>query len=173
MHALNVSLLPLSNMLHPAVCEALSSADVLASSSRSQQCRASTTFLLVLACRGVLSLHEAVACIRGAAESGLSPEATAAPMRTAGDAAVHFYLVSTLQVLSNMLATLHVSQMGQPAAPAASSSSAAPRTAEDVQATTNDRSCSRPVRWQHLLQLRASRKLTDALLDFREKWTWR
>jgi hypothetical protein len=198
-HALTMFQL-LGNMLHPAVCDALSlSADVSASSSsgssssgssssgssssgssssssssgssssgsssssRSQQCRASSVFLLVLACRGSLALHEAVATIRGAAESGLSPEATAAPVRTADYEAVHLHMVSTLQVLNNLLATLNVSQTRQPVAAAA---------AEDVQGATEDGSnSSQPVSWQHLLRLRDSRKLNAAFSAFGRKWT--
>jgi hypothetical protein len=118
-------------------------------------------FLLVLACRGALALHEAVACIRGAAESGLSLEAIAAPVGTADDAAVHFYIVSALQVLNTMIATMG---MSQPTAVAA--------TAGVVQVTGEDgSSSSRPVYWQHLLRLRDSRKLKAVLGAHWGKWT--
>jgi hypothetical protein len=175
-HALSTSLLPLGNMLHPAMCESLSSAGVSASSSsssRSQQCRASAVFLLVLAFRGVLSLHEAVACMGGATEAGLSPDATAAQMRTADDAAAHMYMVSALQVLSNMLAALNLSQMKQPVAAAAAAGTAAER----VQAVTEDgsssssNSSSPPLYWLHLLRLHDSRKLNATFSAFRRVWT--
>jgi hypothetical protein len=145
------------------------------SSSRGEQVRASSVFLMVLLCQRLLALHDAAAGYPGMHAAGPSWDKAEKPVEVASvlDDMVCNFMAHMLAIIAP-LPVLEMCFWFQDAAAADADAAGTAQTAAPtklgLRLGSSSSSSRQAVRWRHLLRLQESRKLMGAVAASSKNW---